>query len=288
MTDDNTKIVFIGGDKRMIYAAKRLADDCECAAAGFELIGDELRGGLKTYSGGRYDIAVLPVFAGGTKEIRCPFANRAYDICILPRLLKGGGIVFAGNVFPELTALCDNSGFTLYDYLTREELAIRNARLTAEGAVMTAISETESSVHGSEMLVIGFGRIGKLCAGYFAALGADVTVAARRLSDRVWAESYGYGTVDITDSGAFDTVLAKSDIIVNTAPAKVLAGESAAAVRSCTLLIELASVPCTDGQPGFRIVNAGGLPGKTAPAAAGAIIADTIKNILTERSNQNE
>ena len=37
----------------------------------------------------------------------------------------------------------------------------------------------------------------------------------------------------------------------------------------------------------IRIVQAGGLPGKTAPEAAGAVIADTIGNILKERSAEN-
>ena len=282
-----TDFVFIGGDMRMVYAARRLSERHGCTLMGFDSLTEEHTGGVSRSSGGRYDAAVLPIFTGGAREIRCPYANRSYDISILPKLLRTGGSVFAGKVFPGLEQLCAEHGYVLCDYLAREELAVRNAVLTAEGAVMTLISETEASVHGSDILILGFGRIGKLCARYFSALGANVTVAARRKSDLAWAEAYGCKAADITDETAFRAALAKNRVIVNTAPAKLLTAERADYAADNALLIELASLPCTEEGVKIRIVQAGGLPGKTAPEAAGAVIADTIGNILKERSAEN-
>ena len=277
-------IVFIGGDMRMVYAAKKLSMRHRCALSGF----GSLETGLPSVAAGaRYSAAVLPIFAGGAREIRCPFANKAYDINILTLHLDRGSVVFAGKVFPELEKLCAENGYTLYDYLAREELAVLNAELTAEGAVSLAISETSRALLGSKAAVLGFGRIAKLCARYLAALGAVVTVCARKKRDLAWAAALGYGNADINDEAELRGVLAEADIVMNTVPAKIITPERAAAIKKDALLIELASVPCTDGEPPFRIISAGGLPGKTAPVSAGEIIADTIVNILTERSDKN-
>ena len=117
-------IVFIGGDMRMVYAAKKLSMRHRCTLSGF----GSLETGLPSVAAGaRYSAAVLPIFAGGAREIRCPFANKAYDINILTLHLDCGSVVFAGKVFPELEKLCAENGYTLYDYLAREELAVLNA-----------------------------------------------------------------------------------------------------------------------------------------------------------------
>ncbi len=284
----DTEIVVIGGDMRMIYAGEQLAKRHSCVLAGFDGLGAGQRRGLSfSGTGGRYDIAVLPIFAGRSHEIRCPYANRTYDIGILPLLIKRGGAVFAGKVFPELAELCSANGIGLYDYLAREEFAVRNAVLTAEGTIETAIRETSGSIHGAAVLILGFGRIGKLCARYFSAFGANVSAAARKKSDIAWIAAYDCMPVDFADENELLAAIQGADIIVNTVPAPVLTGARAAAVSEDALLIELASVPCTDSASRIRTVSAGGLPGRTAPQAAGTVIADTIENILSERRMDN-
>ncbi len=277
-------IIVIGGDRRMIFAAKRLAEKYDCSVCGFGKVDTDKEKCPGTDE--RYDCAVLPIFTS-TDGIPCPLGGGTVGIEVLTGLLKPGAAVFAGKVFPELAEFCTKNGFQLYDYLEREEFAVMNAVLTAEAAAEIAIRETQIGIFGSRTLVLGFGRIGKITARYFAALGADVTAAARKRSDLAWINAGGYKAVDITDKEKFAEALSAADIILNTVPAPILAGESAEQVNSETLLIELASVPCTDGTAVFRIVKAGGLPGKTAPVTAGYIIAETIENIMDERRKQN-
>ena len=286
MTDHD--IVFMGGDMRMVYAAERMSERCGCALAGFDSLGARQRRNIpEAGTAARYDAAVLPVLTDGVDAIRCPYSGRTYDINVLSVLLVRGAAVFAGRATQGLIRLCAENGYTLYDYLVREEFAVNNAVLTAEGAVGIAVFETGGSIFGSSVTVLGFGRIGKLCARYFSALGADVSTAARKRDALAWIGAYGYRAVDLSDERAFCDTLGKTDIIINTIPAPVLAGTRAEAVRQDTVLIELASVPCTDDAARFRIIPAGGLPGKTAPEAAGRIIADTVGNILEERSRRN-
>jgi len=268
-------IVFIGGDRRMIFAAKRLSVRYNCALYGFGDI--DVKGLTRAEKGSRFDCAVLPILTGNTR----------FDPEILTDFLEPDSAVFAGRVPPELPEFCERHGLELYDYLKREEFAVMNAVLTAEAAAGIAIRETESSVFGANVLVLGFGRIGKLVSRYFVSLGAKVTAAARKPSDLAWIRANGYNAVNITDAAQLSQALSGADIILNTVPAPILSGNVSEAVRPEALLIELASVPCTDGTESFRTVKAGGLPGKTAPITAGCIIAETIENITDERRNQN-
>ncbi len=286
MTDHD--IVFMGGDMRMVYAAERMSVSRGCALAGFDILDARQRRNIpEAGTAARYGAAVLPVLADGVDAIRCPYSGRTYDINVLSMLLTEGAAVFAGKVTKGLIRLCAENGYTLYDYLVREEFAVNNAVLTAEGAVGIAVYETGGSIFGSSVMILGFGRIGKLCARYFSALGADVSVAARKKEALAWIGAYGYRAVDLGDERALCETLGKAGIIINTIPAKVLAGTRTEAVQSDAVLIELASQACTDGSARFRIIQAGGLPGKTAPEAAGRIIADTVGNILEERSLRN-
>ena len=278
------EIIIIGGDRRMIFAAKKLAEQHDCALCGFEKA--KVTGVLNIKGKARFGCAVLPIFAR-SEEIQCPYGDGNMDISVLTDYLEPGAAVFAGKVFPALEELCRTNGYELYDYLKREEFAVMNAVLTAEAAASIAVWETEHSVFGADVLILGYGRIGKLTARYFSSLGAQVTAAARKPCDIAWIKAQGCTAVDITNERELTEALSKADIILNTVPAGIITGGRAEAVNREALLIELASVPCTDGTAEFRVVNAGGLPGKTAPVTAGYIIAGTIENIMDERRKQN-
>ncbi len=271
------KMLISGGDRRMIFAAKKLAERYDCAVCGFE--DAEIAGIPRADGRTGFDCAVLPVFTGNGDGAPCTDALRG--------MLRPGAAVFAGRVSPQLVRLCAGNSWYLYDYLEREELAVMNAVLTAEAAAGIAIRETEAAVFGSKVLVLGFGRIGKMTARYFSALGAQVTAAARKPSDLAWIRACGYIPADIGDEEQMRGALGTADIILNTVPAPVLAGDAAAAVRRETLLIELASVPCTAPTAHFRVIKANGLPGKVSPVTAGYIIAEAVENIIDERSRKN-
>ena len=49
----------------------------------------------------------------------------------------------------------------MYDLLKDDELTILNAIPTVEGAIKIAIDEREETIHESNVLVCGYGRIGK-------------------------------------------------------------------------------------------------------------------------------
>ena len=107
--------------------------------------------------------------------------------------LSPGQMLCGGRVDPVTAALAAERGLTIRDYFAREELAVANAVPTAEGAVQIAMEQLPITIHGARVLVVGFGRVGRALAQRLAALGAKVTVAARRYESLAWAQASGYG-----------------------------------------------------------------------------------------------
>ena len=155
-----------------------------------------------------------------------------------------------------------------------------NAVPTAEGALQLALESTDHTLHDSRCLIIGYGRIGRLLA-----LGAEVTVSARKYGDLAWIEAWGCHSVQ---TGALTGQLDRFDLIFNTAPALILDGPRLRETREDCVIIDLASAPggvdreATKRLP-RRVIPAPGLPGKAAPRTAAAAIRDSVYHILEER-----
>lgn len=147
-----------------------------------------------------------------------------------------------------------------------------------------ALEEMGVTLHRARVLVLGFGRVGKLTAHRMAALGAQVTVAARKYADLAWAEAYGYRSQRIQELSGY---LCGYDLVVNTVPTLILTRELLEELPKGSLVLDLASKPGGvdfEGASalGVRAIWALSLPGKVAPVSAGAALRDTIYNMLRE------
>ena len=161
---------------------------------------------------------------------------------------------------------------------------IANAVPTAEGAIQIAMEELPVTIHGARVLVIGYGRVGRMTAQRFQALGARVSVAARKYADLAWAESLGLG---VEQTGHLLGWLCGYDLVINTVPARVLGKPELRDLKPDCLVIDLASKPGgvdfeAAARLGIRVVWALSLPGKTAPVTAGESMKHTIYNMLSE------
>jgi dipicolinate synthase subunit A len=81
------------------------------------------------------------------------------------------------------------------------------------------MEETGITLCRARVLVVGFGRVGKMLSHRLHSLGADVTVSARKLSDMAWIQAYGYKAANTL---RLESVLPDFNIIFNTVPARVL------------------------------------------------------------------
>jgi dipicolinate synthase subunit A len=191
--------------------------------------------------------------------------------------------IFAGKVPPALHAQAAKLGLTIHDYLLREELAIANAVPTAEGAVQLAMEALPGTIHRSRVLVVGLGKVGQCVADRFRALGAQVTVAARKAGQLALAESMGCAPLPLCRLGQAEVGW---DLVINTVPYPIL-GQKRLSGAGVPILMELASPPGGFDMEwveasGLRHIPAPGLPGKVAPAAAARAIRTTLYAMLEE------
>ena len=272
----------LGGDERSVHLVHRLLRDghevrtyqMERAEAVRETACPTLETALS-----RAGCVILPVpLAAAPGVLNAPFGSSALPLADLWPLLPAGVPVFSGAVKPAERALAEEHGLVITDLLTMEELAVKNAALTAEGALSVLIQETDHCLMGESILIIGAGRIGKLLGTRLRALGANVTVSARKDSDLAWCRALCLGAADTRE---LELILPRFSCIVNTVPSPVLSGDRLTLLPQGALVLELASKPggvdlSAAETCGVRVVNAGGLPGKTAPKSAAEAIADTI------------
>ena len=280
----------LGGDLRQACLARLLAE------AGHRVHTYALSGSVVTPTEnltladsldgiGRADCVVLPLpVAGAEGMVNTPLTRSALPLASLLDALSPPQILCGGRVDPVSAAMADARGLILRDYFAREELAVANAVPTAEGAVQLAMEQMPVTIHGARVLITGFGRVGQAAARRFAALGARVSVAARRYEQLALAESEGYGAEQI---GGLDGWLCGYDLVVNTVPAPVLGETELKDLRPDCLIIDLASKPGgvdrkAADRLGRQVIWALSLPGKVAPVTAGGAIRSTIYNMLHE------
>ena len=170
-------------------------------------------------------------------------------------------------------------GYRVLDLLQDQTYLADNAAITAYCALRLAMMELPVMLRGTEVLIIGWGRISKCLAALLWAMEAEVTVAARQEEDRAMAHALGYHT-EIPDELGHN--LNGFRLIFNTAPASVLSEEQVSHCRENCLKIDLASVK---GIGGSHVIWARGLSGKDAPESSGKLIAKTIIRSLDRKEN---
>lgn len=202
---------------------------------------------------------------------------------------RNGNALIIGGVIPDgMNKKADEYDIEIIDFYKKESLQRLNAIPSAEGAISVAMQNSDKVLEGMNVLVTGYGRIGKLLAQKLRALGANVTVAARR--DEVLCEiaMTGYNAVRTTDTKMLKKSLEENEIILNTVPDIIFTRAHLSECTNSPLYIEIASVPggidvSFARERGLKIYFAPSLPGKYAPVSAGEYIFKTIYDILLER-----
>ncbi len=291
----NRTFFIVGGDLRFAALADVLAENNRVFAVGFDrtaIMSDKVQTSDSVFSlHERADCIVLPLPASADGiTVSTPFSGRNISLESLTHIIKENGILFGGMISPKVREMFESRNIAVFDYAQREEFAVMNAVATAEGAVQAAMEELASTLSGRKILILGAGRIAKVLIDVLSGFHTDITVAARKCSDLAWAEVYGCRSVHIND---MDDVLDGFEVIFNTVPAVILDENRLKRIDRNCLVIDLASKPGgvdleTAGMLGVRALWLLSLPGRVAPVTSGKVIADTIRNILSERSEGND
>ena len=212
--------------------------------------------------------------------VNAPFSKENIQISTLSNELINNNTRFkskikfiAGNIPKEQFA---SAKIDVIDLLENESLTISNAIPSAEGAIQIAMEESLKTIHGSNVLIMGFGRIGKILSKMLNGIGANVFCEARKATDIAWINAYGYSAIELNN---LDSQLHKFDIIFNTIPFVLLNEQNLKLLKKDCLIIDLASKPGgvdfeSAQKLGIKTNWALGLPGKVAPetAASGRVV----------------
>ena len=230
-------------------------------------------GGAEQVALADYILLPLPLDAA-----RTPLAE-------LLRAAKPGAVALGGRLSVQAKTIAQEAGVELVDYFARPELTVYNAIPTAEGCIGILLAERTRTLWGTSLLLLGFGPVGQALGARLAALGANVTVCARRAEQRALAESLGLRGAELARLAALAPAF---DTVVNTIPAPVLTEPVLAALRPGSLIVDLASKPggtdfAAAQRLGCKAIHALSLPAACAPDTAGEAVARTVLTILRER-----
>lgn len=282
-------LALIGGDLRQAVLAEQLAADghaisvCALERHDFPASVSAFSSPEQCPPDAQAVILPMPVLRDEI-HLNAPLANTALSLGPVLDALPAGTLVLAGAVSDLVRRRAERARLHIIDYLKREELAIRNAVPTAEGAIQIAMEELPVTIQGLRVLVIGCGRIGQATASRLSCLGADVTVSARRPADFARIQNACWHALDTRHLSGH---LAGFSLVINTVPTLVLGPADLAELPSDCLLLDLASKPGgidfdAAAALGRRAIWALSLPGKVAPVSAACALRDTIYTILQE------
>ncbi|MDD4503792.1 MAG: dipicolinate synthase subunit DpsA [Clostridiaceae bacterium] len=231
------------------------------------------------------DIIICPIpFSKLVYKVNTKYSSVDIEIEELFKKLGTEKKLILGAINNYSKDLAKKYGIEYTDYNKDESYQILNTIPTAEGALSIIISETRKTVFGSKILVLGYGRIGKLISEYLKNLGAEVYIEARKDSDIAWIIAKGMKGVPIEELPLY---LGDMDVIVNTVPAMMLDCRMLDLVKSDVFILDLASTPggidfAYAAEKGVKTFHALGIPGKTACSSAAIYIYNVIQKILCD------
>ena len=261
----------IGGDLRIVNLIDLLAkDDFLIYTYGLENSEDlEEKENIKRCASlaelvGSSEIIIGPLpMTNDSENISAPFSDEKIPIDkLITEMSNKNKMFFAGKLSEKTIEKLQEGNIKYIDLLKREELVVLNTIATAEGTIQIAMENTQRTIHGSNILIMGFGRVGKVLAKMLDGIGAKVSCEARKDSDIAWIKAYGYNPIHLSENRLRNVK------------------------KECTI-IDLSSNPGgvdrnAARRMGLKMIWALSLPGRVAPMTSAEFIKETLYHILKE------
>ncbi|MBE6591612.1 MAG: hypothetical protein E7646_06185 [Ruminococcaceae bacterium] len=216
------------------------------------------------------------------------FSDRAYvfvtalntnreDQAILLRRIHKNSVIFSGKLFDENLQLAYEKGIKYHNILDNELFCLENAIPTAEGCIERIISITPYNLSGTEVGVVGFGRVGSAVSRALRRMGANVSVIVREGKSMSCALASSFSVMDINGS-----LCADIRILINTAEKRDIVNKHLTdRFPRLDTVIDLASGNNVDKaalqKRGICFEDAKGLPGRFSPESSAGYILRVIR-----------
>jgi dipicolinate synthase subunit A len=285
------QIAVIGGDARQLEIIRKLTElDARLSLIGFEQLDHAFTGAVKEkldeVDFSNMDALILPVPGTNLEgHVETIFSNEKV-ILTAEMLMKTPDYctIYSGISNAYLNGITKEAKRQLVQLFERDDVAIYNSIPTVEGTIMMAIQHTDFTIHGSNITVLGLGRVGMSVARTFHALGAKVKVGARKSEHLARITEMALTPFHLND---LEKEVKDTDILINTIPLLIVSASVISKMPAHTLIIDLASKPGgTDfryaEKRGIKALLAPGLPGIVAPKTAGQILANVLAQLLQD------
>ncbi|MGJ7921011.1 dipicolinic acid synthetase subunit A [Neobacillus sp. LXY-4] len=285
------QIAVMGGDARQLEIIRKLTEmDAKLSLVGFEQLDHAFTGAIKEkiedLDFSLVDAIILPVPGTSLEgKVETIFSNE--KVVLTEEMISNTPshcTIYSGISNNYLTGITKKANRRLVLLFERDDVAIYNSIPTVEGTIMLAIQHTDFTIHGSNIVVLGLGRVGMSVARTFHALGAKVKVGARRSEHIARITEMGLTPFLLND---LEQSVKDTDICINTIPYPIVTASVISKMPAHTLIIDLASKPGgTDfryaEKRGIKAILAPGLPGIVAPKSAGQILANVLTQLLKD------
>lgn len=199
--------------------------------------------------------------------------------------ISDSAIVFAFKISSDVSDSFKRKGVKFINPFQSEVFAQNNAIITAEGVLPIIINNTVKELRQLNILICGYGKIGKALAYKLKLLGANVMVITFSAEEEKCAIIFNNQKYE--DINLLNAVISSQNVIVNTVPSLIFNNEIISKATNCALVIDVASAPggvdetaCRNN--GIPYIKALGLPAKCAPCSAGEYLFDEIIKSLSK------
>lgn len=229
-----------------------------------------------------YSVIVLPIL-GITMEdltkdnLTIDFLNNA----------KENVILFSGIKTDILTKMLEYSKKECIYFMDDEQIARQNAIPTVEGIIADLIINTDITINDSNVMVLGYGKIGKPLVKVLDNLGANIYTGIIEEADKKNLDKNNFKNF-YTNTQEINDYVSIMDMIVNTVPKQILTKENLQSMKKNVYILDIASkpygiIPNELEMLGIKHKIYSAIPSSVAPNTAGKILVRKINSIIGGR-----
>lgn len=284
------RVLVLGGDLRYLEIIEHLSHKHNVDVVGYKntYINNTINNiNIDNINISLYDIIIFPINGIMDKNlINCRFNNNPIklpdDFLVNT---KDNVMIFSGIPTPNLENMLKIANRNCTYLMKSLDVIKENAIPTVEGIIADIIINTEITIKNSNVLVFGYGNIGKVLVKYLKMLGANVSVAVIKDEDKLELDSngikcfYSYNKNDLINS------INNIDTIINTVPSTVISNNDIKHINRNAYVLDIASHPHgidREVLDELFIKNKLylGIPGKVAPITSGKILTKKINEVM--------
>lgn len=284
------KILCLGGDQRQLVIVNDLCMRHSVDVVGYDDIelGDNIKKiKMNDLDISLYDVIIFPV--SGVQEnylLKTSFSEET--IYLDPSLLafsKREALIFTGVITKWLDDILGSSNKWAIPLMEDIEVKRENSIPTVEGIIGDLIYNSPNTINKANILVLGYGNVGKLLVEKLRAMDANVAVGVILQSDFEYLKLRNIKGFYVTDEQLFGDTIKQSEIIVNTVPSLILNRNYLDLVNKETYILDISSFPygvdsAYAEEKGLRHKLFQAIPSIVAPKTAGLILSKKINRVI--------